>query len=67
MTTGVSTCFPGWLPIAAALSIRLTKAVFVVVTPVGALAMTPWLIDDSFIFIRIARNLVLGSYYEVPA
>jgi len=38
----------------------LVKAVFVLSRPIQSLALTPYLIDDSFIFMQIARNLARG-------
>lgn len=46
--------------IAAAAAIFALKAAFIIATPVRALGMTPWIIDDSFIIMRTARNIALG-------
>ncbi len=42
----------------------LAKAVFVIATPLRRLVMTPYLIDDSFIFMHIARNLARGRGFS---
>lgn len=47
-----------------ALLLFALKAAFVLATPVRALGMTPWLIDDSFIVMRVARNLALGAGFS---
>jgi hypothetical protein len=46
-----------------ALVVWLAKAFYIFVTPLRALAMTPWMLDDSFIFMKIARNLAEGKGY----
>jgi len=51
-------------PVICAILLWILKSVFVLLTPVRALTMTPWLIDDSFIFMRIARNLATGRGYS---
>lgn len=38
-------------------AITLAKAWFLVATPLRALVMSPWLIDDSFITMEVARNV----------
>lgn len=53
-----------YYPSLLATLLLFVKTVFVIITPLRALAMTPWLIDDSFIFMRIARNLALGKGYS---
>lgn len=40
------------------------KVAFVLVLPLRMLAISPWLIDDSFIIMRIARNLALGHGFS---
>ena len=50
-------------PVLIALVSWLVKAAFIVLIPLRQLVMTPWLIDDSFIFMRIARNLAQGLGY----
>lgn len=42
----------------------VAKAMFVAIISTRALVMTPWLIDDSFIIMRIARNLSAGVGYS---
>ena len=44
------------------LSIKISIILFF---PLRALAMTPWLIDDSFIFMTIAHNLATGAGYTL--
>ena len=51
-------------PLILAILLWISKCIFVVIIPLRALAMSPWLIDDSFIFMRIARNLALGKGYS---
>ncbi len=48
------------LVLIAACVLFVCKAAFILLTPVRALAMSPWLLDDSFIVMRIARNIALG-------
>lgn len=40
------------------------KTAFIVLSPMRALAMSTWLIDDSFIVARIARNVALGHGFS---
>jgi hypothetical protein len=44
----------------AAILLFLAKAVFIVATPLRSLVPSQWLIDDSFIVMRVARNVALG-------
>ncbi|HVW66384.1 MAG TPA: phospholipid carrier-dependent glycosyltransferase [Candidatus Peribacteraceae bacterium] len=46
-----------WL---VALAIFLVKAMFLATASARGLAMTSWIIDDSFIEMRVARNIALG-------
>lgn len=48
------------LPLLLALGVFLLKAIFIFATPVRSIVMTPWLIDDSFIVMRVARNIAFG-------
>ena len=41
------------------------KSLLVICVPVRALAMTPWLPDDAFIYAAIARNLATGGGYSL--
>lgn len=51
-----------WAGAAMVASVVLAaKALLVFFVPLRALAMTPWLMDDSFIFATIARNLSEGK------
>lgn len=53
---------PAWAAAAmVALIVLAAKSLFVIATPLRALAMTPWLMDDSFIFATIARNIAEGK------
>jgi hypothetical protein len=42
----------------------LVKVAFITWTPLRALVMSPWLIDDSFIVARVARNIALGHGFS---
>ncbi len=46
--------------LAAALGILLLKLLYLALTPVRGLAMTTWIIDDTFINMQVARNIALG-------
>ncbi len=52
-----------WMLIVA-LALFIIKALFLASTPLRALVMSPWLIDDSFIVARIARNIALGHGFS---
>ncbi|MEO8377812.1 MAG: glycosyltransferase family 39 protein, partial [Candidatus Sumerlaeota bacterium] len=52
---------PAFLMIASVLAM---KVIYIASMPLSALAETPWLIDDSFIFARVARNLAQGHGYS---
>ncbi len=52
------------LPIVAASAVWLVKVAYLGLVPLRALAMSPWLIDDSFIIMRIARNVALGRGFS---
>jgi len=52
------------LPIALAALLALAKCAFLVSFPLRNLCMTPWLLDDAFITMRIARNLATGRGYS---
>lgn len=41
------------------------KSLFIFLTPMRGLASTTWLIDDSFIEMRVARNLALGGGFSL--
>ena len=43
----------------------LLKALFILLTPMRGLASTIWIIDDSFIEMRVARNLALGHGFSL--
>jgi hypothetical protein len=51
-------------PIAVASGLWLLLSLAIVLIPLRSLVMTPWLIDDSFIFMQIARNLATGHGYS---
>ncbi len=51
-------------PVIVAGSLWFLLSVGLVVLPLRSLALTPWLIDDSFIFMHIARNLATGNGYS---
>lgn len=40
------------------------KAMFLLLTPMRALVMSPWLIDDSFITMQVAKNIALGHGFS---
>jgi len=42
----------------------IMKCIYVAVIPIRSLALSTWLIDDSFIFMRVARNIALGNGYS---
>jgi Dolichyl-phosphate-mannose-protein mannosyltransferase len=48
----------------AALLILTTKIWFLGITPLRSLTMSVWLIDDSFITMRVARNIALGHGFS---
>ncbi len=48
---------------ALAISLFILKTIWVASTPVRGLASTTWIIDDSFIEMRVARNIGLGIGY----
>lgn len=52
------------LPILLAALLALLKCGFLLSFPLRHLCMTPWLLDDAFITMRIARNLATGSGYS---
>jgi len=52
------------LAIAGAAVVGVGKAVLLWMLPLRALVMCPWLLDDTFIFARIARNLAIGRGYS---
>ncbi len=52
------------VPLIITIAIWLGKSLFIVLIPLRALVMTPWLIDDSFIIMKIARNLAAGNGYS---
>jgi hypothetical protein len=56
--------FPLLAPALLAALLFAAKSIFVVLTPLQKLAMTPWLIDDSFISMQIARNIAAGRGYS---
>lgn len=41
------------------------KSLFIILTPMRGLASTTWLIDDSFIEMRVARNLATGGGFSL--
>ena len=45
---------------ALAITLFILKTIWVASTPVRSLATTTWIIDDSFIEMRVARNIGLG-------
>lgn len=47
-----------------ALILLAGKIAFIVVTPVRQLGMTPWLIDDSFIVMQVARSIASGHGFS---
>ncbi len=47
-----------------ALGLLLVKSAFIIWTPLRALTMSNWLIDDSFIVARVARNIALGHGFS---
>jgi hypothetical protein len=51
-------------PVIISALLWIIKSLFIILTPLRALAMTPWLIDDSFIIMRISRNFALGLGYS---
>lgn len=51
-------------PIACACSIAALKITFILSEPLRSLVMSPWLIDDSFIVMRVARNIALGKGFS---
>jgi|GEM_PF-1336848 len=51
-------------PVIISVLLWVIKSLFIILTPLRALAMTPWLIDDSFIIMRISRNFALGLGYS---
>lgn len=53
---------PVWL---TAAGVALLKALFLLLTPMRGIASTTWIIDDSFIEMRVARNLALGSGFSL--
>lgn len=57
---------PRDLPLAASFAalLFLAKAAFLLATPIRRLAMAPWLLDDSFIVMRVARNIALGHGFS---
>jgi hypothetical protein len=52
------------IPLLLALGIWLFKLFFIITIPLRNLAISPWLIDDSFIIMRVARNIALGHGYS---
>lgn len=46
--------------ILAALAVFLVKILYLASTPTRGLVMVPWIIDDSYINMRVARNVALG-------
>lgn len=55
---------PVLVAVAVALVVWALKCAFLAHYPLRKLALTPWLIDDSFITMRIARNFALGNGYS---
>lgn len=51
-------------PIVWACVIATFKIVFILTEPLRSLVMSPWLIDDSFIVMRVARNIALGHGFS---
>lgn len=51
-------------PVFVAGVVWILKCVLIAIVPLRSLAMSPWLIDDSFIVMQIARNLALGRGYS---
>lgn len=47
-----------------ALALFIVKTLFLALTPLRALVMSPWLIDDSFIVAEVARNIALGHGFS---
>lgn len=50
--------------IALATTVFLIKAVFLATAPLRGLGMTSWIIDDTFIIMRVARNVALGHGFS---
>jgi len=48
------------LVISVAAAVFLVKALYLLTTPALALGMTSWIIDDSFIIMRVAKNIAAG-------
>ncbi len=49
-----------WMAAAAATFLFLLKAIFLWTAPIRGLGITTWIIDDTFIIARVARNIALG-------
>lgn len=49
---------------AAALGLFLVKSLWVLLTSVRGLATTTWIIDDTFIIMKVARNIALGNGFS---
>lgn len=52
------------LPSVLAAALGIGKAITLWRLPLRSLIMCPWLLDDTFIFMRIARNLATGRGYS---
>ncbi|MBP9773582.1 MAG: hypothetical protein KBD00_03050 [Candidatus Peribacteraceae bacterium] len=47
-----------------ALGSLLLKAIFFAVTPIRNLALTSWIIDDTYIIMNISRNIAIGKGFS---
>jgi hypothetical protein len=65
MTTLKQTLSPFRHVFWAAGAVLLLKFLFILTTPMLGLASTTWIIDDSFIEMRIARNIALGMGFSL--
>lgn len=54
-----------WVVSLIAGGVLLLKVFFIVLTPMRGLASTTWIIDDSFIEMRVARNVALGHGFSL--
>jgi hypothetical protein len=54
----------GWRPLTVAALVWAAKCALIIRFPLRKLAMCCWVLDDTFIFMRISRNLALGRGYS---
>lgn len=55
---------PFWIAVSCLAAVFVAKAAFLLSTPMRALVMSPWLIDDSFITMQVAKNVALGHGFS---